>query len=104
MRGKGGECHARACSADPVSEELDVLHDVSNEDEVLESTDCVDVHVRVNEGHCSDLLVLKLPNVDLSGMGEGGGGRECKAEEGVINGGGRKNCLLCVYLLADTAQ
>lgn len=72
------------CCADPVSEEFDVLHDVSNEDEVLEGTDCVDVHVSVNEGHCSDLFVLKLPDVDLCrrGGGGGGGGWEGEKKEG----------------------
>ena len=39
----------------------------------------MDVHVSVNESHCSDLLVLKLPDVDLRRRG---GGRERERKEG----------------------
>ena len=69
----------------------------------------MDVHVSVNESHCSDLLVLKLPDVDLRRRGGRGrvrrGGREggWKGErkegrrdgegggEGGKKGGGREN-------------
>lgn len=40
----------------------------------------MNVHVSVNESHCSDLLVLKLPDVDLHRRG--GGGRERESKEG----------------------
>ena len=80
---RSGRGNAREQSAYPVSEELDVLHNVGNEDKILESTDCVDVHVRVNEGHCRDLLVLKLPDVYLNRMG-----REVEGDGGEMKGGG----------------
>ncbi len=46
-----------------VSEELDATRNVSYENEILEGDGCVDVDVRVYEGHSQQVLVvLKLPH------------------------------------------
>ena len=49
-----------------VSEQLDTVRDVTNEDEVLESYGRVDVDVSVYEGHAHQVLVvLEVPHEDL---------------------------------------
>ncbi len=46
-----------------VSEELDATRNVSYENEILEGDGCVDVDIRVYEGHSQQVLVvLKLPH------------------------------------------
>lgn len=44
-----------------VAQQRDALHDISSEDEVLDAVHLMDVELRVDEGHASQIIIPQAP-------------------------------------------